>query len=207
MKTYVVSIESPLINGTVTFESKVPPHYPCGPKELRSNLQIAKNFGWANAVPDSDAVVDLIVGGEQVKYTGPFVESFTDWYWGHARLGDYFIVWFDFIDDELVNTVSSYASKDGKIITASCKEGAVKVRPVDGPYPPVGDGNFPSAFNIVMDLGKEGILNATVTRELTVLEVPIYERWTGPAVGSINGGPEMTGVGLWEEVNLLNSLA
>ncbi|KXH68834.1 hypothetical protein CSAL01_00102 [Colletotrichum salicis] len=198
------------------------PRYPCGPKEPRSNLQIAKNFGLANAVPDSNAVVDLTVGDEQTKYTGygyhdkllntelgdrPFVESFTDWYCGHARLGDYSIVWFDFIDDDLANTVSSYASKDGKIITASCKEGAVKVRPVDGPYPPVGDGKFPSAFNIVMDLGKEGILNATVTREVAVMEVPIYERWPGPAIGSINGGPEMTGVGLWEEVNLLNPLA
>ncbi|KXH52980.1 hypothetical protein CNYM01_07369 [Colletotrichum nymphaeae SA-01] len=218
MKTYVVSIETPLINGTVTFESKAPPHYPCGPKEPQANLQIAKNFGWANAVPDSDAVVDITVGGEDVKYTGygyhdknwgdkPFVETFTDWYWSHARLGNYSIVWFDFIDDESFNTVSSYASKDGEIITASCKEGAVKVRPVDGPYPPVGDGKFPSAFNIVMDLGKEGILNATVTREVTVMDVPIYKRWTGPAKGSINGGPEMTGVGLWEDVNLLNPLA
>lgn len=121
-------------------------------------------------------------------------------------MGDYSIVWFDFIDNNFVNTVSAYAAKDGKIITASCEEGSIEVRPVDGPYPPIGDGKFPSGYTINMDLGEEGYLNATVTKKLTIIDPPVYERWTGTIKGSINGGPEMTGVGLWEEVNLQNSL-
>lgn len=122
-------------------------------------------------------------------------------------MGNYSIVWFDFIDDNFVNTVSAYAAKDGKIVTASCEQGSIEVRPVDGPYPSIGDRKFPSGYTINMDLGKEGYLNATVTKKKkTILDPPIYERWSGTIKGSIKGGPEMTGVGLWEEVNLQNPI-
>lgn len=70
MKTYVVSIETPAISGTITYHSLAPPHYPCGPKVPGSKLEIARNFGWANAVPDADVDVDLMVRGEGFRYNG-----------------------------------------------------------------------------------------------------------------------------------------
>ena len=57
-----------------------------------------------------------------------------------------------------------------------------------------------------MDLGEEGTLEVTASAEQTILNVPIYHRWIGSVTGSLNGGPNMTGVGLWEEINLLNPL-
>lgn len=47
-------------------------HYPCGPASDPSGLsfELAPGLGWANAVPDADAAVNLNVNGEAIMFTG-----------------------------------------------------------------------------------------------------------------------------------------
>lgn len=72
MSRYVITINAPAagISGTITLHSKAPPHYPCGPNVVGSNLAISSNIGWANAIPDATTMVDLQVGDTHLCYTG-----------------------------------------------------------------------------------------------------------------------------------------
>lgn len=78
------------------------------------------------------------------------------------------------------------------------------MRPIGTTYPPTGDGNYPTGFTISIPLGAQGTLTATASVTRTILGVPFYERWIGTVSGSLNAGPASTGVGLWEEINLLD---
>ncbi len=138
--------------------------------------------------------------------TVPFAEVVASWYWGHARLGDYSIVWFDFLDLAGQESASAYAAKDGKLLTASCAANAVVVRPAGAnyEYPPSDADGSPDGFSVVMDLGPEGILRANVTVESVLAQGGnFYQRFAGSVVGSIDGGEPITGgVALFEEVKL-----
>lgn len=124
------------------------------------------------------------------------------WYWGHGRLGPYSIVWFDVLGRDGREYVSSYAARDGKIITASCS--GIKVRPTgqNSQYPPVVTSESPQGFHIDLDLGSEGILEVDVTSNVALVGAIIYTRWTGSMTGGVQGGPVYPGVALYEEFNL-----
>ncbi|KAK1237233.1 hypothetical protein MKX08_002858 [Trichoderma sp. CBMAI-0020] len=58
----------------------------------------------------------------------PLGSTFSSWYyWGHGRVGPYFVVWFDFLAIDGIENTSSYVSHDGKILNAACE--SIKVRP------------------------------------------------------------------------------
>lgn len=88
----------------------------------------------------------------------------------------------------------------------SCTAGSVMVRPIGTTYPPIGDGQFPTGFTISIPVGFVGTLEVVATVTRTILDVPFYQRWIGTVAGSLNGLPVSTGVGLWEEINLLDTL-
>jgi hypothetical protein len=73
MSKYVVTIDSPLlgVKGSLTLDSIAPAHYPCGPVEEGQDLEVTPHIGWANAVPDANAVADFTVGGVPLKFEGP----------------------------------------------------------------------------------------------------------------------------------------
>lgn len=47
-----------------------PGHYYCGPLEAGLDEQVLSNIGWANVMPAADAVVDLTLSGQPLKFNG-----------------------------------------------------------------------------------------------------------------------------------------
>lgn len=48
----------------------VPPHFPCSPLVNGGNLAFSPGVGWAGAVPDAKATVNLKVNGTDVSFEG-----------------------------------------------------------------------------------------------------------------------------------------
>jgi hypothetical protein len=180
----------------------------------KSTELVSPNIGWSNAIPDSHATVDMSLNGTSLTFRGsgyhdknwgvaPFTLSVGSWYWGHARLGPYSIVWFDVLDPNGTEYVSGYVSKDGKVLSSSCTDNSVKARPwgKNKEYPPTVTTGHPNGYDLVFDLGKDvGTFEARVTMTLVIAEGgPTYVRYLGTAKGGLKGGKPYTGVGLWEQ--------
>ena len=173
---------------------------------------ICPHVGWANAIPDSNAVVDLTVSGEKLTFTGygyhdknwgaiNFANAVKSWYWGHGRLGPYSIVWFDTVGTDGNEYVSSYVADNGKIIAANCTSGSLRVRPFGGDdtYPPNPTSSNPDGYSISYDLGGKGMLNVNFTISLSTFSMPTYSRFIGKVEGGITGDQKFKGRALCEQ--------
>lgn len=131
-----------------------------------------------------------------------FTSNVASWYWGHARFGPNSIVWFDVAGKDGKEYVSSYAAKDGEIITASCS--GIKVRPTghNSQYPPVVTSGNPQGFHIDIDLGAEGALSVDIETNIPLADAILYSRWAGNVTGGLLGGDTYTGVALYEDFKL-----
>ncbi|KAJ7693085.1 hypothetical protein B0H17DRAFT_1060712 [Mycena rosella] len=156
------------------------------------------SIGWANAVPDAVATVQLTVGGADLAFEGLgyhdknwsdqiFTANLKSWYWGHGRLGTYSIVWFDFLALDGAEYVSAYASEHGKIIAASCVPTSIQVRPTgaNSTYPPVRSTGNPSGYHITLDLSEAGKLEMDVSVTGIAMDNVLSEYTR--AVGNITG--------------------
>lgn len=133
----------------------------------------------------------------------PFFTNVNSWYWGHARLGPYSIVWFDALDIAGKEHYSSYVAKDGQIVDGSCAKGAVKARPWGGEdkYPPPHNKKVPKGFEVVFPNveGKEFRVNVT-TAEVVLPAKSFYDRFIGVVEGGFAGESETwSGVAEYEE--------
>ncbi|KAH8586970.1 hypothetical protein B0O99DRAFT_585157 [Bisporella sp. PMI_857] len=215
LSRYIVKIDSPIlgIKGSLVLTSAAPAHYPCGPVEAGSRLEVSPHIGWANAMPDANAVADFRIGSRHLQFNGsgyhdknwgdqPFANNVKSWYWGHGRLGPYSIVWFDVIAPNGTEYVSSYASLNGSIVAASCS--GIKVRPTgkNSQFPPVVSSGNPQGFHIELNLGNEGIMEIDVNSTLVIADVVLYTRWIGTLSGGIRGGPLYEGFALYEQFKL-----
>ncbi|KAJ6486022.1 hypothetical protein DFH09DRAFT_1054425 [Mycena vulgaris] len=216
---YDIFIDSPGLDmkGQIHFQHHAPAHYPCGPAVAGQNMEVGPNIGWANALPDAAATVDLMVGGERLAFKGagyhdknwtpqPFGASVELWYWGHGRVGPYSVVWFDFLDLNGTEYGSAYVAKDDTILVASCNLSSIRVRPIgeNATYPPGNDTGFPSGYHITLDLGVEGVLEMNAIVAAPLMSVPSYGRFVGNLTGSIKpargaGGYLMSGTALFEQ--------
>lgn len=176
------------------------------------------HVGWSNAVPDAHATVSLaftassdqatVAFADGVGYHDknwgdePFVASTEQWYWGHARLGPYSLVWFDAFDREGVEYVSGYVTAGGAVLASSCATAAVVARPwgANGQFPPNATTGVPQGLGLVFDLGRGGWLRANVTTG-TVAVGPRtgYTRALGSLVGGVDGGVVYEGRALFEQ--------
>lgn len=77
-----------------------------------------------------------------------FADSFESWYWGHAHIGNYGIVWYDVLNNAGVENVSAYASLNGEVVAATCVSKSAIVRPIGTSYPPSPNGEWPTGFTI-----------------------------------------------------------
>lgn len=95
--------------------------------------------------------------------------------------------------------MSSYVSKDGKILAAKCS--GVKARPAgnDGStYPPT-PGDLPTKFRVEFDL-EEGPLIVDITPTLMLVNAEtLYARWIGEAVANVQGKKQVSGPVLYEQ--------
>ncbi|KAF9020615.1 RFC1-domain-containing protein [Hymenopellis radicata] len=217
---YDIFIDSPDLDmeGQIHFQPRAPAHYPCGPAVAGQNMAVGPNIGWANAVPDAAATVDMMVGGTRLTFKGagyhdktwspqPFGASVALWYWGHGRVGPYSVVWFDSLNVDGTEHGSAYVAKDNTILVASCDLSSIRVRPTgeNATYPPGSDTGLPSGYHITLDLGPEGVLEIDATVVESLMPLPWYGRFVGNLRGSITpvggaGGDLMSGVALFEQL-------
>ncbi|KFY46544.1 hypothetical protein V495_02397 [Pseudogymnoascus sp. VKM F-4514 (FW-929)] len=210
LSSYVVKLDNPVIGltGTFTLKSRGPGHYNCGPLGPNQDEQSLPHIGWVNVMPGADAVVDVKVLGKPLKFEGhgyhdknwgdiPFITALKSWYWGHASVGGYDLVFFDMIDPQGVNKVGGYALKDGAVVAQTCTTG-VKIRPIDTPYPPTIFTAVPKSLTLNMTLNDGTHLDAVLTQVTTQLNIGIYVRWIGTIEATI-GGLTSTGSALWEQ--------
>jgi len=130
------------------------------------------------------------------------------WYWGHARVGPYSIVWFDVFDRNGVASVSAYVSKNDTIMVASCKPESIKVRPLgNATFPPFVGAASPKGYHIDIDMGNEGTLTANVTvKAPNIAANDVYFRGTARVSAVIapkkGKATTETGVALFEQFQL-----
>ncbi|KAK7222932.1 hypothetical protein V2G26_010935 [Clonostachys chloroleuca] len=201
MESYTITINSTYVSGTLSFESKAPAYYPCGPVEPGSDLVVAPSVGWANALADADAdaLVSLFVGGTAIDWsdigyhdknwgTEFFGSTFNSWYWGHVRVGPYRLVWFSMLAPGDQQYLGGYLAKDGEVVNASCGPSSVIVRPVGTPYPRGSDPNWPLVYQISICISEGETLNVTVEQTGVIISLEGSRRLIGRATGSVNGG-------------------
>jgi hypothetical protein len=222
---YVVNIDAPEVGvtGTMTLESVAPAHYPCGPDAPGQKELLFPHVYWSNAIPDAVGEVELVINGTEIKFQGagyhdknwgdtPFVTTTSTWYWGHAHLGPYSIVWFDAFDQAGVEYQSGYVAKDGKVLLGSCAPGSVAARPWgnNSQFPPKISTPPMQGLDVQFDLGRGKRFWANVTTGATVAPTGsgVYYRTLGTVTGGLGGkgcGKDTTtyeGVSLFEELKL-----
>ncbi|KAB5545590.1 hypothetical protein GE09DRAFT_1061033 [Coniochaeta sp. 2T2.1] len=221
---YVVTIDRPDlgVTGTIVLDSVAPAHYPCGPNAPGQTERLFPNVFWSNAVPDAVGVVDLVVNGTYIKFEGAgyhdknwgdaaFVTTTSTWYWGHANLGPYSIVWFDAFDQTGKEYFSGYVAKDGKVLLGSCEKGVVVARPwgENGEFPPSIGSGVPQGMEVTFDLGRGKTFWANVTTTNVVIDVGVYQRTLGTVEGGLRekgcgkgDGEKYEGASLFEEFKL-----
>ncbi|OBT78250.1 hypothetical protein VF21_02984 [Pseudogymnoascus sp. 05NY08] len=158
------------------------------------------------AVANKEPLLGLFtVLGRPLKFTGvgyhdknwgdkPFTTHVSSWYWGHGRLGPYSIVWFDVLGKDGTEYFSSYAARDGKII----------VRPTghNSEYPPKITSGNPEGLHIDLDLGEAGMLRVDVKADTVLANAFLYNRMSSLLTSGVDGGPQHTGVSVYEEFKL-----
>ena len=221
---YVVSIDAPGIGltGTMTLLSLAPAHYPCGPDKPGQTELVIPHVYWSNAVPDAVGAVDLVINGTEVKFEGAgyhdknwgdtsFWTTTSTWYWGHAQLGPYSIVWFDAFDQAGVEHQSGYVAKDGKMLLGSCEPGIVVARPwgANSDFPPKIGTPPMQGMEVQFDLGRGRSFwaNVTTTGVVSPDGGGVYFRTRGTVTGGLGGrgcrdSRTYEGVSLFEEFKL-----
>ncbi|KAL4808148.1 hypothetical protein BDV18DRAFT_158260 [Aspergillus unguis] len=202
MSRYRLELNSSVIEGSIELQSTAPAHYPCGPNEENQTMEVAPHIGWSNAIPDGTSDVKLRVEGEDLSFTGiayhdknwsdrNFVSEVGVWYWGHAHVGNYSIVWFDYLSPapELERHVSAYVARDNHILTAQCS--GISARPYgeNSTYPPHRGDGLPEGFDVNVDIPGEDALHVRVQAQtkVTAGAGSMYARWIGPAWAVVDG--------------------
>ncbi|CAN8098987.1 unnamed protein product [Discula destructiva] len=220
---YVLRVDSPAmgVKGSIRLHSRAPAHYPCGLDTAGANLQMLPHVGWSNAIPDAHATISLAFtsssNNETLAFTDgvgyhdknwgdqPFVSSTEQWYWGHARLGPYSLVWFDAFDLSGTEYFSGYVAANGSVLASSCVAGAVVARPwgENGAFPPNVTTGVPQGMEVVFDLGEGQVLSANVTTgPLAMAPQTGYARMLGRLVGGVKGAEVYEGTALFEQFDL-----
>ncbi|KIY73949.1 hypothetical protein CYLTODRAFT_485083 [Cylindrobasidium torrendii FP15055 ss-10] len=213
MSTYSITLDAADngISGTISLSATAPAHYPCSPASVGQSMEVLPGVGWANAVPDARATIDLSINGKAFSFTGsgyhdknwsdePFDANVDVWLWGRGSLGDYTVVWFDAIDTQGNEHASAYVALNGQIVGQSCETTTVKVRGTGVAWPPTGE--EPEAFHVDIDLGAAGVFSIDAKTETVIGGAggSSYTRWSGSLSGSVNGSGNLTGVGIFDQI-------
>ncbi|KID81279.1 Hydroxyneurosporene synthase [Metarhizium guizhouense ARSEF 977] len=215
---YTVTINSPAISvsGTISLTSRAPPHLPCGQNIRGGKEELLPHVFWSNAVPDASATINLDISGTKIRFNDgvgyhdknwgdkPFVTAVSSWYWGHAHLGPYSVVWFDARDIAGTEYVSAYVVKDRKVVNSGCDHDVVQVRPwgKNNDYPPTAETGVMQGLDIHFNLGDKTTLSVNVTTGLLLVNMPSYVRAEGRVKGILHGVKSRevyNGVALFEE--------
>jgi len=219
-----ITIDSPAygVHADLHFTNTATPHYPCGTAQAGEQLRVAPHIGWANAMPSADVTGTITMGNgtETMHFSNalgyhdmnwsnrPLFESINSWYWGHAKLGPYTLVWYDALDSTGAEHVGGFVSVDGhgsEPIMSSCKLGDVRVRPQGkgAQYPP--DAQHSDFASLHVELHTEdGLLVADVVpMGDNLVEPGLYQLKFGQIKGGLQGGEVYEGIAEFEEFTVL----
>ncbi|KAF2271732.1 uncharacterized protein EI97DRAFT_462531 [Westerdykella ornata] len=199
------------IAGTLDIRAVAPAHYPCSMKgQDGETLEAAHRIGWTNLIPDGQATVNLTAGARQLQFTNgvgyhdqkwsdrPFQEGVKDWYWGHARLGAYSIVWLHSANHDGKTYSNAYiyhiGSKASRV-TCGNKEKS-QPNPTFIALENFKDYTdirfaFPESLPFKMRVEKTKILDAYGP----------FSRWSGKVSTDLVGGTRLEGSALFEEIH------
>ncbi|KAI0340663.1 hypothetical protein BDW22DRAFT_1360088 [Trametopsis cervina] len=199
MSTHTLLFNAPDsdLTGTVTMQSTAPAHFPCGPASegAGQSLALGQYLGWFNAVPAASAHVDINVGGTQLTFSGhgyhdknwgavPTEETVRSWYWGHASLGPYSVVWFEHINLDGTEGTSGYLAENSTILSSSCA--GVTVRPTGkgAVHPPTPATPLPSGFSVSLEVPGRGSFELSAKNINVIAQQDgVYTRWLGKLSG------------------------
>ncbi|KAK2765076.1 hypothetical protein FQN54_008775 [Arachnomyces sp. PD_36] len=218
------------LKGVIELETITSPRLPCSPYDhatppqngasngLRP-LEVAPELGWVNPLPDAIGTVDVEIDGSKLQFQGtgyhdknwspvPFDPALETWYWGHARVGPYSVVWFDIVRGDGERYISSYVSyraenengdEAARVLTLSCGAGSVVVTPREGMEE---EGRFDIRFEIEDGDGEGGVLEVDVRPVGILAEAEAggvgYVRWAGKVVGRVSE-EEFEGTSVYEQ--------
>lgn len=206
---YVVTIDASElgISGTVTLVAAAPAHYPCGLEKAGASEALFPNVFWSNAVPAAVGEVDLLINDTELKIFHSvgyhdknwgdkyFPTTTSTWYWGHATVDSYSVVWFDAVDIEGKRYTSSYVAKDGLVLQSSCEYLSVQAKPwgTNSEWPPKIASGVPQGMEIAfkLDPGVHGApgsydwLRLNVTTTQVAIDNQVYFRLLGTVTGKL----------------------
>ncbi|KAF2420361.1 hypothetical protein EJ08DRAFT_705445 [Tothia fuscella] len=197
------------IKGIVTFQSRSPAHYACSPDLPSVNEEFSPGVGWANAIPDAIVDVDLRVGDTSFKFTDgigyhdknwgvkPFSMSTVSWYWGHAPLGPFSVVWFQVNSSERGTHTAGYVAMEGSILQASCVQDSLDITPKK-----VDEHGVVRHLSLRFKLDNGTAFVAEVTTQSVVLESSKFDRMIGTITGGIEGQASYEATTLFEATKL-----
>ncbi|RAK96675.1 uncharacterized protein BO80DRAFT_416167 [Aspergillus ibericus CBS 121593] len=135
--------EGSRVSGRIQLDTSSAPLSPCStPTQFDLSLALGPDLGWVSLVPGSRAVVDLLVDGHPLQFTGvgyhdknwgsrPFQSLVASWSWGHAHVGPYSLVWMQYTrpgSNSSVPIASAYVAKDGQVMQSGCEAGIVAIQ-------------------------------------------------------------------------------
>lgn len=181
---------------------------------MGANQNLLPGLYWANAVPDSNTIVDLQVGSDDIKFTDgvgyhdknwgnkSIIDGPRYWDWGHGRLGPFSVVWYNLLDYEGNESRRSFVTKDGEVLLVSCDLDAMVVRQRGGKaaWPPTTGLLETEGLSINYTLPDGKVFAIDVTTELIVRdESGAYQRANGLLKGGFVGEETFEGRGHYEE--------
>ncbi|EZF58012.1 hypothetical protein H104_08799 [Trichophyton rubrum CBS 289.86] len=202
------------IKGTFDIRSVAPPHYPCSAASRNVDVQVCPHVGWANAIPDGNASVDMTIAGSRLRFHGsayhdknwsdvPFTSTTRTWYWGRTRIGPYSVVWFYVLTPQHTEHASAYIADNGKVRHAACA--GVIVTPILNKNAPSATDTLPIGFRVEFNTPGEHspLVNITIFNGLVIASAgPSYTRWIGNSTGCVMGDCGLQGLGTLEQFQL-----
>lgn len=171
------------------------------------NLEAASHIGWTNIIPDATADADVTFGDKRVQFTNgigyhdkkwgdrPFHHSVKHWYWGHARLGAYSIVWLETVGHDGKTFSNAYISHPNGSNRVSCLDNFS-----GGPKPMnvhIENSDQCSEITFTFEGVQQFKMRAEKTK--TIGKHGPFARWTGKVSTTLPGGQKLDGHALFQE--------
>ncbi|PYH71174.1 uncharacterized protein BO88DRAFT_451848 [Aspergillus vadensis CBS 113365] len=203
-----VGWEGGRVSGRIQMRDLAPPLLPCStPQQGNRALGLGEGLGWVSMVPDSHAMVDLVVDGEKLQFMGfgyhdknwgnrPFQNIVKTWSWGHVHIGPYALVWLQYTPREggynnnTTPIVSAYLARDGKVVQSGCRNSIINIF------------ERMTASSYGVDLAMDDVeLRIQGTVEVAG-DGKNYFRWNGVVSGTVGGQKLDGGVAVFEGFRL-----
>ncbi|GFN11570.1 hypothetical protein AtubIFM54640_004026 [Aspergillus tubingensis] len=203
-----VGWEGGRVSGRMVFRDLAPPLLPCStPQQMNRALGLGEGLGWVSMVPDSHAMVDLVVDGEKVQFMGfgyhdknwgnrPFQNTVKSWSWGHVHIGQYALVWLQYtpreggVNNNTTPIVSAYLARDGKVVQSGCRNSLINIY----------ENMTASSYGV--DVEMDGVVLMIRGRVEVAGDGKNYFRWNGVVSGTVEGQKLDGGVAVFEGFRL-----